>query len=143
MIIYITIGFAIAGFFAAFEEWAFTWPFREISFFSNADLDRKKKKELSAVFHRFGWLEMLILGIIPSLSVLPSWKHFLFCLVAAGLSYSNIFNVVYALKINQPWYYLGQTAAEDALLSKVFGKYAGVFLFVFSSAIIYFILKFY
>jgi hypothetical protein len=124
--------FALASIFA---EWAFTWPFREIKFYpDNEELDRSTKKKLSDMFHTYGGagVAFVSLGMGASAFFICSDRtffyaggHFVLWTLLFAAVYWLVFDIGYALKINQQWYYLGGTAFEDHWLNNAFGKYAG------------------
>jgi hypothetical protein len=141
--IIIQIGFLLAAICAVFEEWAFTWPFREIDFYSSPELDRSTKKKLSLMFHRWGNGEVVIYAAIASASafflyegLLNQILHFTAWLVSAGLIYMVVFNCGYSYKLGKGFFYLGNTAEEDIFFTKTLGKNAGIYLIIASILIL-------
>lgn len=133
MLILIQILFFIGGLAAVFEEAAFTWPFRSLD---ETVFPLPKKEELSAIFHRFGWVQIVLFAAAASASAFfiygSYWariSHFFLWSLAAGLSYMLSFNPGYSLKIGKGPFYLGNSATEDKFFNKKLGKYAGAIVF--------------
>lgn len=141
MFIIIQIGFFLAAICAVFEEWAFTWPFREINFYSSPELDRSTKKKLSLMFHRWGNGEVVIYAAIASASAFFLYQsnqilHFTCWLVSAGLIYLVTFNCGYSYKLGKGFFYLGDSAEEDIFFKKTLGSNAGIYVVIASIIIL-------
>lgn len=105
---------------SAYEEAAFTFPFREIDF--------KDKERQLKIAHRSGAMGMICLGlgagVIQAFSFPGLWIGFLTG-IACLFCYWLVFDIVYAIRIGQKWSYLGSTAGTDQWLTKLLGRNAG------------------
>lgn len=119
--------FAVAS---AFEEAAFTFPFRELG---NDQFPFETKFKQLRIAHRAGafGVGMILLAVAFAEGFFyegPIEKKILagfLCAVACGLVYTFTFDPVYAKRIGQHWFYLGGTAQTDNNWKKLFGIFAG------------------
>lgn len=135
MLYIIIVGFFLIALFEVYEEWAFTWPFREINFYDDREESEAMKKKLTKTFHDFGWYAIITTGALVSSSAFFIYSgivlqvgHFCMYLLASMIMYGNTFNIGYALKINREWYYLGTTSKEDHWLIDTLGAKAGKYI---------------
>lgn len=120
--------FFLFAFVSAYEEEAFTFPFREI-YFDPQTKFRKLKKA-----HRAGasgvFFMMAMAGIMAGMQFdgpanLKIIVGIMTCVVC-GLWYWLTFDPVYAKNIGQDLFYLGGTAGTDGRLKKMLGKNPGL-----------------
>lgn len=112
---------------SAWEEEAFTFPFREIYF------DEQTKFRKLKTAHRAGAVGVLILlaliGFIECLTFHNSGMKVLAGLMlfsVCGLWYWLVFDIAYAVKIHQNPFYLGNTPEFDGWMIKTLGKNPGL-----------------
>lgn len=119
--------FAIAS---AIEEAAFTYPFRELG---DNDFNFQTKFQLLRVAHRAGFVGVGLIVLAVGFSEAffydgPADKKILagfLCAVVSGLVYGLTFDPVYAKRIGQNWFYLGDTAEQDEFWQRKLGSHAG------------------
>jgi hypothetical protein len=117
--------FAIAS---AYEEEAFTFPFREIVF----DTETKFRKLKTA--HRAGALGVMMILVLAGYAeamIFPgsSWMKLLAGIMGSavcGFWYWQVFDSGYAFRIGKGLFYLGNTPEFDGWLMKSLGKNAGL-----------------
>jgi hypothetical protein len=120
-------GFILFAIASAYEEEAFTFPFREIVF----DTETKFRKLKTA--HRAGaWGVMLILILVGYAEAMmfpgSSWMKLLagiMCSAVCGFCYWQVFDSAYSFRIGKGLFYLGNTPEFDGWLIKSLGKNAG------------------
>lgn len=129
---------SLFAFASAFEEAAFTWPFRELIF--NFDVKMKQLK----IAHRAGAIGVAILfasmGIVLGHHYQADLEmRFLVAIIATfsyAINYWLVFDIAYAKLIGKDWFYIGETADEDNWLRRILGRYAGEWKAVICVALI-------
>lgn len=114
--------FAVAS---AFEEAAFTFPFRVLN---ENQFPFSDKKGLLKTAHRAGGFGVSIILLSIGVVQYRDTESIIAGLLASGACgfvYWLTFDPVFALTIDQAWHYLGNTAGSDKGLGKLLGKNAG------------------
>ena len=111
--------FALAS---AFEEEAFTYPFRELEFDKETKFAKLKKAHLAG---GIGVLFILAMAGFVQWEYSGSFLSGLLTGINCGLIYTLFFDIAFALKIGQGPFYLGDTAGLDGFWKNTLGRNAG------------------
>ena len=108
--------FVLITFLSVKEEVNGTWAFREYAAPGTIQ---------SKLYHSFGAKSKLITIFLAALAFKTNWVDFALLATINGFIYWLLFDIWYNIGIKQKWDYLGNEAATDKTLKKIFGQNAG------------------